>query len=254
MKTYSYIRVSTSEQAIHGNSLDMQRDKINAYCVSKGLPKPNIFSDKGLSGTNNKNRPALQELLSIIKNGDHIIFYSFDRFARNTRQALEMIDALTKRGVTFHSLSQQIDTTTPMGQFAITIMAACAQLESQTTGQRVKDNLQNRKAQNLTYCNKITGFDKVFDTLPDGRRTNGRLVPNEQLKIVQLIKYLKAQNKSAFTIAEELNMDEFKTITGRPFHPNSVTAILNNPIYNNVEPSNELLLPKEEPQEAISAD
>lgn len=250
MKTYSYCRVSTSEQAQTGHSLSTQEDRINAYCIAKGLPQPELFKDAGISGKKKSNRPALNEMLAKAQKGDTIITFSLSRLARNTIETLQIISDLKKRGINFVSITEDINTSTASGKFFLTVLSALAEMESAQLGERIKAVAANRKAQNLTYCNKITGFDKVFDTLPDGRRTNGRLVPNESLKIVQLIKFLKAQNKSAFTIAEELNMDEFKTITGRPFHANSVTAILNNPIYSNVEPSNELLLPKEDTVEA----
>lgn len=254
MKTFSYTRVSTTEQAQTGHSLATQEDRINAYCTSKGLPQPELFKDAGISGKKKSNRPALNEMLSKAQKGDTIITFSLSRLARNTIETLQIISDLKKRGINFVSITEDINTSTASGKFFLTVLSALAEMESAQLGERIKAVAANRKSQNLTYCNKITGFDKVFDTLPDGRRTNGRLVPNESLKIVQLIKFLKAQKKSAFTIAEELNMDEFKTITGKAFHQNSITAILNNPIYNNVEPSNELLLPKEEPQEAVSCD
>ena len=223
-KTFSYIRVSTSEQAETGNSLTMQEERIDAYCLSKGLPKPTVFADKGISATNSKNRPALQRMLNEAKKGDHIIFYAFDRFARNTRQALEMIETLTKKGITFHSLTQQIDTTTPMGQFAITIMAACAELESKTTGMRIKDNLQNRKSKKQSYTRHLTGFDNQ----------NGILVPNEHLSTVNIILALKKQGKTDYAIAKELNEQGKKTIHNSAFKPISVTRIANNRVYSTV--------------------
>lgn len=250
MATFSYTRVSTTDQALTGHSLAMQEERIKAYCTAKALPEPTLFKDAGISGKKKSNRPALNELLQQAAKGDTILVYSISRFARNTIETLQIISDLKKRGINFISITEDINTSTASGKFFLTVLSALAEMESNQTGERTKAVASNRKAQNLTYCNKITGFDKVFDTLPDGRRTNGRLIQNEQIKIVQLIKFLRNQKKSPYTIAEELNMDEFKTITGKPFHANSISAILKNPIYNNVEPSNELILPKEETVEA----
>ena len=89
MKTYGYIRVSTAEQHTDRQIIAMSELKI---------PQENIYIDK-LSGKNTA-RPSLQKLLTTVKKGDTIVVESVSRFARNTRDLLDLIDKLTANGVT----------------------------------------------------------------------------------------------------------------------------------------------------------
>ena len=91
------------------------------------IPPENIYTDKQ-SGKNTV-RPGLQKLLSIVRSGDKVIVESVSRFARNTRDLLDLIDKLTAKGVDFISQKENIDTTTHTGKFMLTIFGAVAELE-----------------------------------------------------------------------------------------------------------------------------
>ena len=80
-----------------------------------------------LSGKNTK-RPQLQKMLSKLKAGDKVIVESISRFARNTRDLLNLIDQLNKKSVEFISQKEQIDTSTPTGKFMLTVFGAVAEL------------------------------------------------------------------------------------------------------------------------------
>ena len=72
-----------------------------------GIPKGNIFVDKQ-SGKNTA-RPGLQKILKTVRSGDTIIVESVSRFARNTRDLLELIEKLTEMGVEFVSYKEHIE-------------------------------------------------------------------------------------------------------------------------------------------------
>jgi DNA invertase Pin-like site-specific DNA recombinase len=108
MKTYGYIRVSTAEQCTDRQIIGM---------AGLNIPPENIFTDK-LSGKNTA-RPALQKLMTTVKSGDTVIVESVSRFARNTRDLLNLIDKLTAKGVEFISQKEKIDTSTPTGKFML---------------------------------------------------------------------------------------------------------------------------------------
>jgi DNA invertase Pin-like site-specific DNA recombinase len=118
MKKYGYVRVSTQEQ---------HEDRQMAAMEALGIPPPQIFMDK-LSGKDTK-RPRLKALMAIVKPGDVVIVESISRFARNTKDLLDLVDKLTKKGVDFSSQKEKIDTSTPTGKFMLTIFAAVAELE-----------------------------------------------------------------------------------------------------------------------------
>jgi len=135
MKTYSYIRVSDISQNLDRQLIAMKEHKI---------PRENIFMDKQ-SGKNTA-RPGLQKLLATVERGDTVVVESVSRFARNTRDLLELIDKLTAKGVEFVSLKEHIDTTTPTGKFMLTVFGAVAELERGYLLQRQAEGIAAAKA------------------------------------------------------------------------------------------------------------
>ena len=97
-----YIRVSTQEQ-----------NTIRQEVLMQELGAEQIFIDR-MSGKN-MDRPELKRLLTFVRAGDCVIVESISRFARNTRDLLELIDQLQKKEVSFVSKKEAIDTTTPTG-------------------------------------------------------------------------------------------------------------------------------------------
>lgn len=111
-----YIRVSSVDQ-----NLGRQEELMKKYEIGK------VFSDK-FSGKS-LDRPGLNRMISFVREGDTVIVESISRFARNTKDLLDLVDRLDKKKVAFRSLKEQIDTTTPSGRFVLTIFGALAQLE-----------------------------------------------------------------------------------------------------------------------------
>ncbi|MBP1547071.1 MAG: recombinase family protein [Oscillospiraceae bacterium] len=111
-----YIRVSTVEQ-----NTARQEVLLEELGVSK------VYIDK-MSGKS-ADRPKLKEMLEFVREGDMVVVESISRFARNTRDLLELVDMLTEKGVEFISKKENIDTTTPAGKFMLTVFAAVAELE-----------------------------------------------------------------------------------------------------------------------------
>ena len=91
------------------------------------IPSENIFMDKQ-SGKDTK-RPQLKALMEIVQSGDTVIVESISRFARNTRDLLDLVDRLTAKGVEFVSQKERLDTSTPTGKFMLTVFGAVAELE-----------------------------------------------------------------------------------------------------------------------------
>ena len=104
-----YVRVSTAEQNSARQEVLMQ---------SLGVEK--VYLDKA-SGKNT-NRPQLCEMLRFARQGDTVVVESISRFARNTRDLLELMEQLNAKGIGFVSKKEAIDTTTPTGKFMLTIM------------------------------------------------------------------------------------------------------------------------------------
>jgi len=123
-----YIRVSTEEQ-----------NTIRQEVLMKELGVEEIYVDKA-SGKN-IDRSELKKMLSYVRRGDTVIVESISRFARNTKDLLEMIECLSAKEVTFISKKEAIDTTTPTGKFMLTIFGAVAELEREYILQRQREGI-----------------------------------------------------------------------------------------------------------------
>jgi len=127
-----YIRVSTQEQ-----------NTIRQEVLMKTLGVDELYIDKA-SGKNAQ-RPELQKMMEYVRRGDTVIVESISRFARNTRDLLELVEQLTAKGVEFVSQKESIDTSTPTGKFMLTIFGAVAELEREYILQRQREGIDLAK-------------------------------------------------------------------------------------------------------------
>lgn len=117
---YGYVRVSTRGQ-VDGNSIEDQ-----TTTIMKEYPNAEIVIES-YSGA--KHRPLFKKLLDKCNEGDRLIVTKLDRFCRSTKEGLEYIDALKKKGVKIHILNMGLIEATPMGDLIVTCLLAFAQFE-----------------------------------------------------------------------------------------------------------------------------
>lgn len=129
-----YIRVSTQEQ-----------NTIRQEVMMEQLGVEELYIDKA-SGKNT-DRPQLKKMMEYVRRGDTVIVESISRFARNTRDLLELIEQLTAKGVEFISKKEAIDTSTPTGKFMLTVFGAVAELEREYILQRQREGIEIAKQQ-----------------------------------------------------------------------------------------------------------
>ncbi len=132
---FGYARVSTVEQ----NEV-RQVEALRA----EGIEDRNIFIDK-VSGAK-ASRPALDDMLSRLRDGDAVVVLSFDRLARTTKQLLELAEELETKNVDLVSLHEKIDTSTPQGKLFFTISSAFAEFERSVIKQRQAEGIAIAKA------------------------------------------------------------------------------------------------------------
>ena len=123
-----YIRISTADQNTARQELLMEQ-----------LGVDEVYIDR-MSGKNT-NRPELQKMMEYVRKGDTVIVESISRFARNTRDLLELVEKLSTKGVEFVSKKEAIDTTTPTGKFMLTVFGAVAELEREYILQRQREGI-----------------------------------------------------------------------------------------------------------------
>ncbi len=156
-----YIRVSTTEQ-----------NTIRQEVLLKELGVDELFIDKA-SGKNT-DRPELKRMLTYVRQGDTVIVESISRFARNTRDLLDLIAQLTTKQVEFISKKEAIDTTTSTGRFMLTIFGAVAELEREYILQRQNEGIAIAKEQGKYKGRKPIchpEFEKVVTIWKSGNMT-----------------------------------------------------------------------------------
>jgi DNA invertase Pin-like site-specific DNA recombinase len=126
----AYARVSTRDQ-------DPQ---LQLSALAKLKPHK-VYTDRGASGKL-ASRPALDQVLADLREGDTLLVWKFDRLGRDTRNLLELVDGLTARGIGIRSITDKVDTSGPMGRAMLTIMSAFAQLERDQLSERTLAGLE----------------------------------------------------------------------------------------------------------------
>ncbi|MCC0841907.1 recombinase family protein, partial [Staphylococcus aureus] len=103
--------------------LNLQEDRLNAYGCEK------IFSDH-ISGSKSK-RPGLDKAIEFARSGDTIVVWRLDRLGRNMEDLITLVNELNERGVSFHSLEENItmDKSSSTGQLLFHLFAAFAEFE-----------------------------------------------------------------------------------------------------------------------------
>lgn len=129
-----YIRVSTQEQ-----------NTVRQEALMESLGVDEVYIDR-MSGKST-DRPELKKMMEYVRHGDTVIVEAISRFARNTRDLLELVERLTAKGVEFVSKKEAIDTTTPSGKFMLTIFGAVAELEREYILQRQSEGIAIAKSQ-----------------------------------------------------------------------------------------------------------
>lgn len=142
-----------------------------------------IFIDKA-SGKNMQ-RPELKKMMEFVRKGDCIICDSISRFARNTKDLLELIEQLNQKEVIFVSKKECIDTNTPTGKFMLTVFGAVAELEREYILQRQREGIALAKADGKYKGRKridSPNFDKVFEKWSKNEITASKAMQSLNMK------------------------------------------------------------------------
>jgi DNA invertase Pin-like site-specific DNA recombinase len=144
MRAALYARVSTNN---HGQDVTMQTRELREYCDRRGWEVIGEYVDIGISGTKEK-RPELDRLLADAhrRRFDAVVVWKFDRFARSVSHLLRALETFQSLGIEFVSLTEGVDTSTPMGKMVFTVLGAVAELERSLIVERVKAGLRNARA------------------------------------------------------------------------------------------------------------
>ncbi|MGM8314776.1 recombinase family protein [Clostridium perfringens] len=230
-----YCRVSTDEQAEFGYSIDEQKRLLEEWCKANDYIIYKCYSDRGISGKNIKDRPALKELLSDAKEGkfDMVISWKINRVSRKLEDVLKIVSLLEKNNITFKSYSEPFETDTPAGRMQFQMMALIGEFERGTIAQNVKMGMI-AKAKSGNWCGgRVLGYDLVPNNSPEEeKKGKNKLEINEkEAEIVRFIFNEYSKGKGYKAITNKMNKLGYKTKKGNNFSVGSIRDILTNPVY-----------------------
>ena len=143
-----YARVSTKHT---DQNPETQLIALREFAGLRGFGVADEYVDVGISGSKEK-RPALDRLMTDARQRkiDAVLVARFDRFARSTRHLVLALEEFQTLGVDFISLSESVDTSTPMGKMVFTVIAAVAELERSLIRERVAMGIQRARKEGKT--------------------------------------------------------------------------------------------------------
>lgn len=227
-KAVAYVRVSTEEQAATGHGLETQDKAVRAFAESQGYELVEVASDPGVSGaTRPADRPGFGRVLELAAAGAFtvLLVYKFDRLAREIRYAVTTVSDLAEsHDVVIRSVTEPIDTATPMGRTLFAILAGMAENERFAIRDRTAGGRQTKASKGGFAGGRVPyGYERD----PDGRL---RVVP-EQARVVQRIFWERRRKRTLRAIADDLNRERIPSPGGAVWHPFRVSYVVDNPKY-----------------------
>ncbi len=131
-----YARVSTTDQ-----DLTVQREAL----LRLGVQDAHIYVDHGMTGTN-RARPGLREALAAVRSGDTLVVTKLDRLARSLRDARDIADELTAKGVALSLGGSRYDPTDPIGRLLFNVLGMVAEFERDLISMRTREGMAVARA------------------------------------------------------------------------------------------------------------
>lgn len=227
-KVIGYCRESTKEQAVLGFNIDDQEKKIRNYFeIYYEDAVLEILRDEGASAKN-LDRPVFKEIIKKVKAKeiDVLIIHNLDRLTRKVKDLSTLLELFDKNNVELVSITEHIDTNTPMGRFFIYLIVLIAQWEQDTIGDRTKRGMYESAAQG-NYSKggpPPLGFKRVRD----GKNVE-LLVVDEVVPVIQDIFDKLASN--AFSVRSLVVYLNANNVLNMKWHQSRIFNIAKNPIY-----------------------
>lgn len=215
MKVVGYLRVSTSDQAANGVSLESQENKIKQWVNFKEWELVNIYRDDGISGKRMDNRDDFKRMINDIEPGMGVIVYSLSRLSRSLRDTLAIVDYFKKNDIELVTLVENIDTSTATGKFIFVVFSALNELESDQAGERTREIMSyKKKIGEKTGGATPYGFSSEI-VKKDGKEVKILKENKEDNKMISDIIEKRRSGMKLKEICNELNLEGIKTKTGK---------------------------------------
>ena len=226
LKCAVYTRVSTDGQAeVEFNSCESQEIKINSFIASQdNMEICRAYSDPGYTGAN-LNRPAFGEMIQDIQAGkiNVVIAYKIDRLTRSPRDFYQLIEVFDKHNVSFISVTERFDTSTPSGRLLRNIMLTFAQFERELISERIRDKMLERAKK---------GYWNIGSTPFGYKREAKKLVINpEEAKVVKYIFESYVSTGSTYALYKQLKNSTWFNRKGLPFTIEELSKLVRRVVY-----------------------
>ncbi|MBI4370388.1 MAG: recombinase family protein [Elusimicrobia bacterium] len=236
-----YTRKSTDENLnAQFTSIDSQREYCEAFIKSREPEGwrvcPETYSDPGFSG-GNLDRPGIKKLLVDARHQKFnvVVCYKYDRLTRNTKDFLQILEIFERCGIHFVSVTQPIDTTSPVGRLMRSILMEFAQFEREMISERTRDKLAA-----MARKGKRTGGFPIIGYDIDKEKKSLVINPDEAVAVQEMFDgYLRT--RSLWATAKILDgkgyrVKEWTTHKGRRkgggrFNRTNLWYLLRNPLY-----------------------
>ena len=188
---YSPRRVRKNEGGKAGEVLsnEVQFARIRSWCAARGYPIVAEYQDEFASGGSMDGRQGFQDALEHVKRIKGILVcYSLSRFARCTRDALNVAHELDAAGCCLALLDFDMDTSKPSGRAMFTILAAFAQFHRETQNELTSDSMLAQQASGRRMSRHAP-----VGMMIDPKDSSRLIVSNDELQLVARIKEAAGQ-------------------------------------------------------------
>lgn len=240
-----YTRVSTTNQAREGHSLEEQEKRIRARCLSDNNIVYKVYTDAGISGKNADNRPAYQQMMKDMKKGKFnlIMAFKMDRLSRSVIDFEYFFNDIKKYNCEVQFIEGNIDTTGAAGMLFARILEVFAQFERELIKERTLVGVESAVNKGHFGGKPPLGYKTKLDD--EGKKLKEWIINEDEAKIVREIFELCASGKTYFQISNILKEKYPKVIssirkdkktnedkiTYRSWTDSSISCILNNKCY-----------------------
>lgn len=190
-------------------------------------------SDEGYSGKNT-DRPGFQQLLADIKarKVDVVCAYRLDRISRSVADFCQLVDLFQRYHISFVSLRENVDTSTPMGRAMVYMTSVFSQLERETLAERVRDNVYElAKSGRWLGGTAPTGFTSIEQPGANGKNHVALSPIEDELAIVRAVYRLYEQLGSLTKVETHCLLHNITSRNGISFSRTTLRALLTNPVY-----------------------
>lgn len=223
-----YARESTVEQAVNGFNLDDQERRVIEFTsmnFSDGEYSLEIVREEGASGKSLR-RPKMKQLIERAEQRDYDVFivYCLDRLTRSVKNLYQILELFDNNNIELVSISERIDTSTPMGYFFVSMIVLIAQWELDTISSRTKRGVfEGIRQGNYTLGTVPQGYKRADD--------NRKKIVVDEAE-AELIRYIYNQiayhGESSYTLSQKLKKNR---VHDRSWSESTVSQIIRNRIY-----------------------